>query len=115
MTVSGFPLHSPSESAPTWFSLAACRGATTEFFFAPATPEADYAVRICRRCPVRPECLSYAIGRPDLHGIWGGSTQAERTLLRRAEQNRFSSQPHGNAQPPSTRAPRRGGQSSSES
>jgi hypothetical protein len=34
------------------------------------------ARRICRSCPVRSECLDYALTYPvtDLHGVWGGLT-----------------------------------------
>ena len=34
------------------------------------------ARRICRTCPVRKECLEYALSFPasDLHGVWAGLT-----------------------------------------
>src|SRR5258708_3033746 len=35
-------------------------------------------------CPVRMECLAYAMGRHERHGIWGGLTFNERQALRRA-------------------------------
>lgn len=34
------------------------------------------ARRLCRLCPVRKECLEYALGFPasDQHGVWAGLT-----------------------------------------
>jgi hypothetical protein len=36
------------------------------------------AKAICRDCAVRRECLDYAMSIRELHGIWGGLTEAER-------------------------------------
>ncbi|MEV0623876.1 WhiB family transcriptional regulator [Nonomuraea sp. NPDC050404] len=66
---------------------AACRDADPELFF-PITWDDrpgradDEARSICRACPVRPACLDWAVrtGEPD--GMWGGTTPAERRLLR---------------------------------
>lgn len=75
-----------------WRLRAACRHVDPELAFAPSnTQEArDFAEDICGHCPVRFECLSWALrvegplalgGR---HGIYGGLTPYERSgLLRR--------------------------------
>jgi len=43
----------------------------------PALAQVSSAKAVCGRCPVQPNCLSYAlITRPD--GIWGGTTKEER-------------------------------------
>jgi WhiB family redox-sensing transcriptional regulator len=42
------------------------------------------AKAVCAGCPVRPECLAFALQR-DLHGIWGATTEDERRLMRRAD------------------------------
>ena len=39
------------------------------------------AKAICRTCPVNTECLDFAIGGRELHGIWGGTTEVERRGL----------------------------------
>jgi WhiB family transcriptional regulator, redox-sensing transcriptional regulator len=78
-----------------WQASAACRGEDASYFFAPnyfekrAQKDAREAVAkaICLRCPVRDECLSFALGIRETHGIWGGLNEMERrALLRRREQ-----------------------------
>jgi WhiB family redox-sensing transcriptional regulator len=36
------------------------------------------AKAICASCAVRRDCLDYAMSIRELHGIWGGLTEAER-------------------------------------
>ena len=66
-----------------WRSKAACRGANQAIFFPERGGDAWTAFRICATCPVRVECLDYAIDNPDVVGIWGGMSDRKRTLLRR--------------------------------
>ena len=40
------------------------------------------AKQICNRCPVRMQCLEYAMTAEDEQGLWGGLTQFERRQLR---------------------------------
>jgi hypothetical protein len=65
-----------------WQDDSACRRADPELFFPQLGENAAEAKRICARCPVRSECLSYAMGRPDLQGVWGGLTDEERRDVR---------------------------------
>ena len=37
---------------------------------------------MCARCEVRGECLAFALATRQLHGIWGGTSPEERTVLR---------------------------------
>jgi WhiB family redox-sensing transcriptional regulator len=39
------------------------------------------AKSICSSCPVRQECLEYALSIPEPHGIWGGMNESERRRL----------------------------------
>jgi WhiB family redox-sensing transcriptional regulator len=41
------------------------------------------AKRICIGCPVRQECLDYALVSNQRFGIWGGLTEEERRPVRR--------------------------------
>lgn len=38
---------------------------------------------ICASCPVRPDCLSYALDHRQEQGIWGGLTEEERHRIPR--------------------------------
>lgn len=40
------------------------------------------ATKLCRGCPVSIQCAAYAIERPELEGVWGGTTTSERALMR---------------------------------
>lgn len=43
------------------------------------------AKAICAECPVRRECLDYALSIREPHGIWGGLNEVERkTILEKA-------------------------------
>jgi WhiB family transcriptional regulator, redox-sensing transcriptional regulator len=74
-----------------WQLLAACRGEDATYFFAPSYFEKRMekngreavAKAICARCPVRDECLEYALGIHEAHGIWGGLNEMERRALLR--------------------------------
>lgn len=76
-----------------WRQYAACAGEDTDLFFplgagAEFDAQIDEAKSICRRCPVREECLDSSLERPDRHGIFGGFTADERLKLRRREMRR---------------------------
>lgn len=40
-------------------------------------------VALCADCPISWECLTYAIKNNEQYGIWGGTTPAQRDLMRR--------------------------------
>lgn len=71
-------------------SQAACRTSrlTPEDFVGPDRLERRYeresriarAKRVCAGCPVRLECLEWAIQRKEV-GVWGGTTEDERRLM----------------------------------
>ena len=72
-----------------WQLRAACRGPDASLFFPPShferKDEKDereaQAKLICRTCPVKRECLDYALRIREPHGIWGGLNESERKLL----------------------------------
>jgi WhiB family redox-sensing transcriptional regulator len=77
-----------------WQWRAACRGEDSGLFFPPGEfePKEERVARerkakaICATCPVRVECLDYAIRIHEPHGIWGGLNELERrVLMNRAE------------------------------
>jgi WhiB family redox-sensing transcriptional regulator len=84
-------------SAPewSWQTQAACRGESLVLFFGPQgerQPERDVRERkakaICAQCPVRRECLTYALSVPEKNGLWGGLNEDERASERRRRMRR---------------------------
>jgi len=73
----------------TWHLKAECRGPESIYFFPPNTAERredrdqreEHAKAICLQCPVRRECLDFALRVREPHGIWGGLTETERRRL----------------------------------
>jgi WhiB family redox-sensing transcriptional regulator len=66
-----------------WWDLAACRNAEPELFFPISATQASQATverakRVCGSCPVRSQCLRYALRHRQEQGIWGGLTEDER-------------------------------------
>ncbi|CAL9279508.1 MULTISPECIES: WhiB family transcriptional regulator [unclassified Streptomyces] len=71
-----------------WRQSAACRDEDPELFFpvgtsGPAVMQAEEAKRICARCPVREQCLQWALDAGQDFGVWGGTSEDERRTLRR--------------------------------
>jgi WhiB family redox-sensing transcriptional regulator len=76
-----------------WRSVAACWSAVPDLFFpvsssGKALEQAAEAKAICARCRVRRECLAFALATHQMHGVWGGTSEQERYLLRRADGRR---------------------------
>ena len=68
-----------------WMTRAACRGCDPDLFF-PERGEGHgrEARAVCAGCPVRDECLDYAIALGERLGIWGGLGDGERRQVRKA-------------------------------
>jgi WhiB family redox-sensing transcriptional regulator len=66
-----------------WHHKAACRGHGPADFV--RGPKSDYGVirELCETCPVRLECLEVALADESLTGLWGGTTDTERRMIRR--------------------------------
>jgi WhiB family transcriptional regulator, redox-sensing transcriptional regulator len=69
-----------------WWARAACASADPELFFpisysGPALRQVARAKAICARCPIRQECLRYALDAGSIQGVWGGMTEGERQRL----------------------------------
>jgi WhiB family redox-sensing transcriptional regulator len=78
-------LHAPED----WQAGAACRGQSAVIFFAPTHFERKearaarerQAKAVCAACPVRKECLNFALRIREPHGIWGGLSEMERRAI----------------------------------
>ena len=79
-----------------WRDQAACGHADPDMFFPigtgePALRQIDEAKRICQACPARTPCLAWALDHGVAHGVWGGTTEEERCVLREARADERSS------------------------
>lgn len=65
-----------------WVEEAHCSSTDPEAFFPEKGGSPREAKRVCAECPVRAECLRYALERNEKHGVWGGLTERERHGLK---------------------------------
>lgn len=65
-----------------WREQALCAQIGGEFWFPHEGHTAPDAKRICRRCPVRLQCLQLALDNDEQYGIWGGLNEKERRQLK---------------------------------
>lgn len=88
---------------PKWMERALCKGADPELFFPEQGEDGKtaMALRICRRCPVRVNCLIWALRTGQDYGIYGGKTPRQRKWLLR--KRRITSSPETGT-PAATRA-----------
>jgi WhiB family redox-sensing transcriptional regulator len=61
---------------------ARAAGVDYDLFFPERGQSDKPAKAICATCPVREECLDYALGTKVEHGIWGGTSENQRRMLR---------------------------------
>jgi WhiB family redox-sensing transcriptional regulator len=71
-----------------WRHDAVCRDEDPELFFPIGTSglaiaQAEQAKSVCGRCPVKAECLSWALNNGQDAGVWGGMSEDERRALKR--------------------------------
>jgi len=68
---------------PAWQDEALCAQADPELWFPEKGGSVREAKKVCRRCPVRAECLEYALEHDERFGLWGGLSERERRNLKR--------------------------------
>src|SRR5690348_2547490 len=74
----------PCDALMSWEDQARCLHYDPELFFTPRGKAERRAEQVCSRCPVRLQCLDYALDTRVEFGVWGGTTGKERrTMLRR--------------------------------
>lgn len=71
-------------SSQPWMDKAACLGVDPDLFFPDRGKTTIDAKRVCFECPVRGECLEYALDNVERFGIWGGTSERERRKIRRS-------------------------------
>lgn len=68
-----------------WRRKAACKNTDPNLFF---PSRGDYemetaAKSMCAVCPVKSQCLEYALNAGDCPGIWGGTSAKERRGIKK--------------------------------
>lgn len=81
-------LPKPLLDVYAWQEHGLCRAVETDAFFGPDDESRGArerrerrAKRVCARCPVQQQCLSFAMQVREPDGIWGGLTARERFEL----------------------------------
>lgn len=68
---------------PSWMTSALCRGLDPNLFFQERGDVFPSVLGdLCSACPVRADCLAYALTLTPDHGRWGGTTPKQRSKLR---------------------------------
>lgn len=75
----------------SWVHDAACREESPELFFpvgtsGPALRQTARAKAVCAGCPVRSECLEWALESGQDAGVWGGLSEDERRAVKRSRE-----------------------------
>lgn len=68
---------------PQWMSDGACIDHDPEMFFPEQGGTTRPAKAICDLCPVKAECLDYALRWRIKFGVWGGATTLERSKMKK--------------------------------
>lgn len=78
-----------------WQQQGACRETGDTLFFAPMgerpstrTRREAAAKEVCAGCPVRRQCLDWALTVREPYGVWGGTTPEERAGIERVGMGR---------------------------
>lgn len=71
-----------------WRDGAACRDTDPDLFFpvgttGPAVDQISAAKQVCATCPAKEPCLEFALITNQDSGVWGGTSEEERRVLRR--------------------------------
>lgn len=66
-----------------WATEAACKGMDPDLFHPVEADRTGPARAVCACCPVKPECLEFALATRQEYGVWGGLDPDERRKLRR--------------------------------
>jgi WhiB family redox-sensing transcriptional regulator len=74
----------------SWRAASICRDTDPDLFFPIGTTghaltQIARAKEVCDECPVNVRCLEFALETNQDSGIWGGTSEEERRVMRRAQ------------------------------
>jgi len=64
-----------------WMFRGSCRSVNPGGFFPSDGLGVELAQRVCAKCPVKTECLEYALLYRLEYGVWGGESERERRRI----------------------------------
>lgn len=68
---------------PAWMHRGACTDPQVAANFFPTRGESPAPAKaVCAECPVREDCLEYAVTHRELNGVWGGVSERRRRAIR---------------------------------
>lgn len=76
----------------SWMSHGNCAHRDPSMFFPSDGVGVEIARRACEGCPVKTQCLEYAIAERIDHGVWGGCSERERRRIIRSRQTQTAEQ-----------------------
>lgn len=82
----------------SWRHESLCADTDPELFFPIGTTgqallQIAKAKEVCTNCPVKSECLDFALETNQDSGIWGGTSEEERRNIRRERAARLKARP----------------------
>ena len=77
-----FGAEDTAPDVPAWMAEAACAGADPGDWFPSKGNPGKTAKAVCAHCLVREPCLQLALDEGHTHGVWGGRTPKERSVVR---------------------------------
>jgi len=70
-------------TSPEWMTGGVCAQVDPELWFPEKGGSTQQAKALCACCPVRPECLAYALAHDERFGVWGGASERDRRRMKR--------------------------------
>jgi WhiB family redox-sensing transcriptional regulator len=67
-----------------WMTKGNCFERPPSEFFPSDGVGVDRARKVCDECPVKTECLEYALRNRIDHGVWGGTSERQRRRILKA-------------------------------
>lgn len=64
-----------------WQRSGVCREVDPELFYPERGAGNAAAKRLCAGCPVKVDCLAYALDNDERFGVWGGLSERERRRM----------------------------------
>jgi WhiB family redox-sensing transcriptional regulator len=65
-----------------WASMGECRSVADDSCFPDPGQATAAALDRCSFCPVRRSCLASALANDEEYGVWGGTTEVQRDVIR---------------------------------